>query len=325
MQLDRNLQVPLYEQIVNDVRFRIFTGDLLPGDRLPALRVAGEEWGVNLHTVRRAYRVLEESGLVETAATIGTTVRSWKAGGSVAVGIDGLLRDVLRIGDVQYGVGPRDVLARLTELVRGNSGDAPQVWIVECSLVLAEVLATQLREEWVVDVRAWSLARVADVPAGSVISTSFHREEILESPAARVGKVGFVRVRTDYEALLRAMAGVEVSSLILCDISYPDGHTLARDLGRHLERDVELVVPRNPVEALNCLSPGRCIIFAPGSWEQLPHGARTDPRALLLPVRILESDLSRIGQQFGWLARSRSAHGEEPEGPAAPTPAWQSS
>ena len=57
---DRDSPVPLYHQIVETLRYRIATGRLRAGDALPTLREAAKHWGVNLHTVRRAYGELAD-------------------------------------------------------------------------------------------------------------------------------------------------------------------------------------------------------------------------------------------------------------------------
>ena len=55
LRLDRASPVPLYCQLAESLRWQISTGALAPGQRLPALRAAAAELGVNLHTVRAAY------------------------------------------------------------------------------------------------------------------------------------------------------------------------------------------------------------------------------------------------------------------------------
>ena len=66
--------VPIYQQIVDQIRFRIVSGQLVPGDELPTIRGLAESARVNPNTVARAYRELEQEGLVEKRRTIGTFV-----------------------------------------------------------------------------------------------------------------------------------------------------------------------------------------------------------------------------------------------------------
>ena len=66
--------VPIYLQIVNQVRQMVGSGGLGPGEELPPIRVLAEKLLVNPNTVARAYRELELAGVVEKRRTTGTYV-----------------------------------------------------------------------------------------------------------------------------------------------------------------------------------------------------------------------------------------------------------
>lgn len=66
--------VPIYLQIVNQVKYLVASGRLAPGEELPAIRVLAERLTVNPNTVARAYRELEVVGVVEKRRTAGTYV-----------------------------------------------------------------------------------------------------------------------------------------------------------------------------------------------------------------------------------------------------------
>jgi GntR family transcriptional regulator len=66
--------VPIYLQIVNQVKYLVASGRLAPGDELPPIRVLAERLIVNPNTVARAYRELEAAGVVEKRRTAGTYV-----------------------------------------------------------------------------------------------------------------------------------------------------------------------------------------------------------------------------------------------------------
>jgi GntR family transcriptional regulator len=66
--------VPIYLQIVNQVKYLVAAGRLAPGEELPAIRVLAERLQVNPNTVARAYRELEVAGVVEKRRTAGTYV-----------------------------------------------------------------------------------------------------------------------------------------------------------------------------------------------------------------------------------------------------------
>lgn len=66
---------PEYLRIAGDLRDRITSGDLAPGDRLPTLPALCERYGVSETTARHAVGVLRGEGLVETRTRAGTVVR----------------------------------------------------------------------------------------------------------------------------------------------------------------------------------------------------------------------------------------------------------
>jgi GntR family transcriptional regulator len=66
--------VPIYLQIVNQVKYLVASGRLKSGEELPAIRVLAEQLLVNPNTIARAYRELELAGVVEKRRTAGTYV-----------------------------------------------------------------------------------------------------------------------------------------------------------------------------------------------------------------------------------------------------------
>jgi DNA-binding transcriptional regulator YhcF (GntR family) len=72
--ISANDGLPIYLQIVNQVKYLVASGRLAPGEELPAIRVLAEQLVVNPNTVARAYRELEIAGVVEKRRTAGTYV-----------------------------------------------------------------------------------------------------------------------------------------------------------------------------------------------------------------------------------------------------------
>ncbi|KFI57196.1 regulatory protein GntR [Bifidobacterium choerinum] len=65
---------PIYEQIVDRIRALIKTGDLRAGDALPSVRALARQCAISALTVKKAYDVLEQEGLVVTVQGKGTFV-----------------------------------------------------------------------------------------------------------------------------------------------------------------------------------------------------------------------------------------------------------
>ena len=71
--------VPIYIQIVNQVKHLAASGRLVPGDELPPIRVLAEQLVVNPNTVARAYLELERAGIVTKRHGSGTYVAETRA------------------------------------------------------------------------------------------------------------------------------------------------------------------------------------------------------------------------------------------------------
>jgi len=65
---------PIYQQIVQQIKYLIACGRLQPEDELPAVRSLAEQLVINPNTVTRAYRDLETAGLVHTQRGKGVFV-----------------------------------------------------------------------------------------------------------------------------------------------------------------------------------------------------------------------------------------------------------
>jgi GntR family transcriptional regulator len=66
--------VPVYRQIVNQVKRMVAVGRLRPGEELPAIRVLAEQLVINPNTVVHAYEELEKEGVVAGRHGSGTYV-----------------------------------------------------------------------------------------------------------------------------------------------------------------------------------------------------------------------------------------------------------
>ena len=66
--------VPIYRQIVNQVKYLVASGRLGPGDELPPIRVLAEQLLINPNTVARSYRELETAGILISRRGAGTYV-----------------------------------------------------------------------------------------------------------------------------------------------------------------------------------------------------------------------------------------------------------
>ncbi len=80
LRLDFNSDVPIYQQIRNQVVVAIASGELKPGEKLPTVRALAEEAGINMMTASKAYQLLKAEGYISTGRRDGATVRAPSAG-----------------------------------------------------------------------------------------------------------------------------------------------------------------------------------------------------------------------------------------------------
>jgi GntR family transcriptional regulator len=69
-----SLGVPIYLQLMEQVKHAIETGALRPGEQLPGIRPLAEELVINPNTVAKAYRELEHEGVIELRHGAGAFV-----------------------------------------------------------------------------------------------------------------------------------------------------------------------------------------------------------------------------------------------------------
>src|SRR5271168_1271231 len=78
LKLDLHSGVPVYRQIIDQVRGGMSAGSLTAGDQLPTVRQLAVDLAINPNTVLRAYRELELGGLLETHQGTGTFIANKK-------------------------------------------------------------------------------------------------------------------------------------------------------------------------------------------------------------------------------------------------------
>ncbi len=74
IRIDQASRVPIYAQIVEQIKSQIAAGQLTPGDQLPTIRRLATDLRINFNTVVRAYLELESEGSISTKRGRGTFV-----------------------------------------------------------------------------------------------------------------------------------------------------------------------------------------------------------------------------------------------------------
>ncbi len=67
--------VPIYEQIEEQIKSQIITGELVEGEALPSMRVLAKDLKISIITTKRAYEELERDGFIESVTGKGSFVK----------------------------------------------------------------------------------------------------------------------------------------------------------------------------------------------------------------------------------------------------------
>lgn len=128
--LDFRSGVPIYTQIVEQVQARVMSGALRPGDQLPTVRQLASELRVNFNTVARAYRILDEAGLISTQQGRGTYILEQPSPAAAAALRHEVLAGLTRrwLADLaRLGYTPAEAAAEAARLIEAwQKGDAPE-------------------------------------------------------------------------------------------------------------------------------------------------------------------------------------------------------
>jgi GntR family transcriptional regulator len=124
--VDPHSGVPVYRQLMDQIKFHIASGLLKPGDELPSTRALSSELGVNPMTISKAYSYLERDRVVERRPGRPLVVRELEGGEMMDRKIEQLRESLANSVTMvrQLGIGDEDALKIFSGLLREGS-DAP--------------------------------------------------------------------------------------------------------------------------------------------------------------------------------------------------------
>ena len=119
-ELDFRSHVPIYVQLVERIKHLIASGVLEPGGQLPTVRQLAAELRVNFNTVARAYRILDEAGVISTQQGRGTYVLNppppEQAERLRQAALEGLTSSYLADAE-RMGFGPHEIRTEIERMV----------------------------------------------------------------------------------------------------------------------------------------------------------------------------------------------------------------
>jgi GntR family transcriptional regulator len=130
LKLDFRSGSPIYIQIMEQIRQMIASGELQPGDQLPTVRQLATDLRINWNTVARAYKLLDEAGLISSQRGRGTYV--WEKPSEATTlmlrqqALQGLTRRYL-MEAIRLGCSPTEVAELFEESFNAwKAGEPPQ-------------------------------------------------------------------------------------------------------------------------------------------------------------------------------------------------------
>ena len=302
LRLDRSAPMPLYHQIVQALRWKIGTGALRGGEPLPPIREAAEQWGVNYHTVRRAYHELASQGWVESVQGSGTQVAAALPADAVAGGGDDevgpWLDQMLAAARERFGLSPEGLAALVRE-----RGRVLRVVMVECNDHQSTFLAQQLEQAWPVEAIPWSLHHGEAPPQLPIIGTYFHHSEMKTLWPDRIGDMHFVTLHLDpaLKERVERMAdarGARVLRLVERDPA--TAQAMAAGVSALLSPRLRVQpLVGDPDDVVRTLAPDELLLVAPRLWDGVSAGTRADERVFDVRHVVVPEDLRRVWRTLG--------------------------
>lgn len=72
--ISTNSNLPLYEQIISQIKAKVMSGELKHGDPIPSMRALARSLHISVITVQKAYEALQRDGFVETTVGRGSFI-----------------------------------------------------------------------------------------------------------------------------------------------------------------------------------------------------------------------------------------------------------
>lgn len=117
--VDPQSGVPVYRQLMDQVKFHVASGLLKPGDELPSTRALSSQLGVNPMTISKAYSYLEKENVVERRPGRPLVVRALEADQILGRKIERLQESLAHTVTMvkQLGIGKEDAVRAFQQLL----------------------------------------------------------------------------------------------------------------------------------------------------------------------------------------------------------------
>ena len=114
--LDYTSRIPIYEQIVNEIERYVALGILKEKEQILSIRDLASNLGINPNTVKKAYSILEQKGIIISMSTKGTYIKE-NASLVKETTISNYVNDIEKIMDkiIKLGLSKEEIIKRIKE------------------------------------------------------------------------------------------------------------------------------------------------------------------------------------------------------------------
>ena len=275
-QINAELNIPIYQQLVDSLSSAIKSGELGHGRKLPTVQEVSEELKVARGTVKRAYDELEYAGLIEKVQGRGTFV-SYRKMDSLSrkeqamAAIDTLLEQLEDMGFTSTEIG---IFLDLRQRQRSEQEPMVKLAVVECNPESLSQISSHLRRLSHVDLNAYLMEDLEQYPylmdeeMDLVVTTATHAER-LESILPGQKKVVRAAMRLSqgcFAQIIRLKQGRRVGIL---SSSQRFGQLL-HDTCRAYAEDLEVLPPQtfSQVANLESFLQGINVVLVPEGYQR---------------------------------------------------------
>lgn len=187
--INQQLDIPIYQQLVDKIRASVKAGILETGTQLPTVQELSDRLGVARGTVKRAYDELEHEGLIEKVRGRGTFIsRQRLDSGSrkdrAMAAIDDLLDSLEEMG---FSAGEVNIFLDLKLRQRLETVSRLKVSVLECNPETLSQMAEQLREVGSIEVYSYLVDNALEYPYSMaedmdlIVTTNVHATVLAQS------------------------------------------------------------------------------------------------------------------------------------------------
>ena len=275
-QINPQLDIPIYQQLVDTIRNAVKKGILAPNQQLPTVSELSEKLGIARGTIKRAYDELERSGIVDKAQGRGTFVCYQRANSGsrkeqAMAAIDQLLENLEELG---FSAAEINIFLNLKLRERAEQESRVKVVVMECNPENLSQMAEQLHAIANIDLYSYLTETVEQYPyqlgedIDLIVTTAAHAEflERVLPDRKRIARVAICLTANCLSDIIKLRKGKRVGIL---GYSLRFGQLLHSTCQRYTE-GVELDAPRifDPQMDMQTYLQSKDALLVPRNYEK---------------------------------------------------------